>query len=481
MTNNFVSKHMDHIAELTKQLHECQIGSELTPMIAVLQHTVSLHDSQAETPVSGFEEVMKSLPIHEVKSFVDGIQRLMERAKSLQDLILMTERENERKRAQACIETERQASEQRIRELMADNARLKAIATEKDAVSRHGPGTEWLPGAFEKKGRISYRISQVPPAVIQQSPAKRAGAEESPGCEHHISHPGEKVPKDSSISHEDPQVMVRPKRILPRKRQKRQRIDEDPTREVEMRSTLRMAHFDGSARRWNLEEDSGVHFGKDLDLIGSHHHVKEPVGDELNLRVDHSRPPWSQHVGAPSQFGPRHTADLTLAGEDTFGTGLPENTGYSPIGTGLVAEYEARYQGRGTTTRADVDAVPRETQESQATPRSNARGADAGSYLPANVEQESGPKRGRLAGEIIDTAVKHLDRGQEEPLPGSPLSQGLETRENVQHSMMATNESKLMHNLEQMQGVVEKLSLMLQVGEHVMGAHDECVISAAAS
>lgn len=87
MTNNFASKHIDHIAVLTKQLHECQIGSELTPMITVLQHTVSLQVSQTkgmdESPVSGFEEVLKSLPIREVKSFVDGIQRLMERAKSL--------------------------------------------------------------------------------------------------------------------------------------------------------------------------------------------------------------------------------------------------------------------------------------------------------------------------------------------------------------------------------------------------------------
>lgn len=102
---------MEHIAVLTKQLHECQIGSDLTPMIAVLQHTGSLQADQVkgteEPPLPGFEEVLKTLPIREIKSFVDGIQKLMERAKSLQDLILMTERQNERRRADVRVEAER--------------------------------------------------------------------------------------------------------------------------------------------------------------------------------------------------------------------------------------------------------------------------------------------------------------------------------------------------------------------------------------
>lgn len=37
---------------------------------------------------------------------------------------------------------------------------------------------------------------------------------------------------------------------------------------------------------------------------------------------------------------------------------------------------------------------------------------------------------------------------------------------------MTTQEYKLVENIEQMQGMVEKLSLLLQVGQHAIGAHE---------
>lgn len=122
---------MDHISVLKKQLHDCQIGSELKPSVSIFQSILGLRVSHTEwsikIPVSGFEQVLKSLPIDEIKSLVDGMQMLLERAKSVQDLILMTERENERRGTEAQIIAERQASEQRIRELEAENARLRAL------------------------------------------------------------------------------------------------------------------------------------------------------------------------------------------------------------------------------------------------------------------------------------------------------------------------------------------------------------------
>ncbi|ROW10617.1 hypothetical protein VMCG_01995 [Cytospora schulzeri] len=130
MTNKFATKQMEHIMVLTKELHEGQIGPDVTMMFAIFQQTLNLHvmpTGMSRAPEThGFEDVLKSLPTQKVKVFVDGIQKLMERAKSLQDMLVETERQNERRKAQARIEAERRINEQQIQELLAENARLKA-------------------------------------------------------------------------------------------------------------------------------------------------------------------------------------------------------------------------------------------------------------------------------------------------------------------------------------------------------------------
>lgn len=47
--------------------------------------------------------------------------------------------------------------------------------------------------------------------------------------------------------------------------------------------------------------------------------------------------------------------------------------------------------------------------------------------------------------------------------------------------MKTIQESKLVENLEQVQGMVEKLSLLLQVGQHAIGEHEAAVMLTAQS
>lgn len=130
MTNNFATKQMEHIMMLTKELHKGQIGPDVTMLCAIFQQTLNFHAmptrKSGAPDTHGFEEVLKSLPTQKVKVFVDGIQSLMDRAKSLQDMLVETERQNERRKAQARIEAERKINEQKTQELMAEIARLKS-------------------------------------------------------------------------------------------------------------------------------------------------------------------------------------------------------------------------------------------------------------------------------------------------------------------------------------------------------------------
>lgn len=131
MTNKFAMKQMEHIMLLTKELHEGQIGPDVTLMFAIFQQTLNFHVMPTQTSgvgpgTHGFEEVLKTLPVQKAKAFVDGLQRLMDRAKSLQDMLVETERQNERRKAQARLEAERKANDEKTQELMAEIARLKA-------------------------------------------------------------------------------------------------------------------------------------------------------------------------------------------------------------------------------------------------------------------------------------------------------------------------------------------------------------------
>ncbi|KAK7743881.1 hypothetical protein SLS53_003902 [Cytospora paraplurivora] len=133
MTNKFAAKQMDHILALTTELHEGQTDSNLTSMFISRQVSGDLLSQTIEPQAvhtHGFEEVLKSLPIHQVEMFVNGVQKLMDRAKSLQDLLLEAERQNEGREAQALIETERKISAQRLQTLAEEKTRLKKLLHE---------------------------------------------------------------------------------------------------------------------------------------------------------------------------------------------------------------------------------------------------------------------------------------------------------------------------------------------------------------
>lgn len=159
---------------LTKELHESQIGFDATMMYAnIVQQTMNFHVKStldcAEAPDShGFEEVLKSLPVQKVKVFVDGVQRLMDQAKSLQDMPVETERQNERRKAQTRIEAERRMNEQQVEELMAENARLKARIVEGNsgyAAPSYLPATS--PQAPQSQRQMHQHLQMGPLAQAQ--------------------------------------------------------------------------------------------------------------------------------------------------------------------------------------------------------------------------------------------------------------------------------------------------------------------------
>lgn len=409
MTNNFASKHIDHIAVLTRQMHECQIGSELAPMINVLQHTVSLQVGQTkgleESPSSGFEEVLKSLPIREVKSFVDGIQRLMERAKSLQDLIVMTERENERKRADARIEAQRQASEERIRELMEENARLKAMVEQQQSASASAAtSTSQVPVVRKSRAkkvdpRRQHRNVEASAAIRKESPPKSPDIERNSGYGHRASHPGE-IELEGSIETPEPLDEGSGYRSGLRFR-KRPLTEKAPAEDITRRSKRQMSHYGGSTGTFNLEEDSDFLFWGRAEHFGSRAHPEKSLGDGMNKQQGHSTSSWAHFPAEPRDLD-----------------------SYVPMAEPGTPETEI-HDGRTPDKTGDPSA-----------------------------------------GFAGDTG--------EEPEPVMDFEEPPEPK-------MTPQETKLVENIEQMHGMVEKLSLLLQVGQHAIGAHEEGVIVTAQS
>ncbi|KAK2601064.1 hypothetical protein N8I77_010538 [Diaporthe amygdali] len=439
MVNNFASKHMDHIAVLTKQMHECQVGSELTPMIVALQHTVSLHVSHSkgleETPASGFEEVLKSLQVHEIKSFVDGIQRLMERAKSLQDLILMTERENARKRAEARMEAERQASEQRIRELLAENARLKGMATEEEHASL-GAARSQMQLAGAELGRM----------MRPSRPATQLFASAMDGPPLDFSEFGDIEPLDNSLPVMDASKIIKLSEPLAGTVKARRTHTMDRTREaapaVVTRAKRRMAEFQGSKRKRSPEEDPDPECRRYLDRLGSPDPLAETADDGLDFQEACSPPLRSQCAVEAFPFGSHPTAGPIMVGAKREHTGHTGRTS-----TMLEAVHETPLQSGGTKrSHADLGVVP---------------GGQRGGYGELEFEND-----GQQAGTDLNGNVKQV----------SEPKQGVQQPAN---STMTAQEAILIQNRQQMQGVVEKLSLMLQVGQQVMGTHgDDAVLTA---
>lgn len=456
MTNNFASKHMDHIAVLTKQLHECQIGSELTPMITVLQHTVSLQVSQTkgteETPLSGFEEVLKSLPIREVKSFVDGIQRLMERAKSLQELILMTERENERKRADARIEAERQASEERIRELMEENARLKAMVEEQEIASA-GTAASTMQGALAerflaKKGqaRDQYRSVQLSAAVLKESSPKSPGAERTTAHGDRASQLGGDALEESNRSLGSSEEEARYTRKWKARKRREPPTDRSLLQETR-RSKRQMSHYDGPTGTFDLAEDSDPLFWGEADRIGSRTHLERSTCEGMDTHDNVSPNSWAQHAAEPYRFGASHSAGPAAPSGRLCGGDLPDQMGHPS--TELALEYANRPQSGGETTgHAELGVVRRGKRIPAAKRQRKTSGVQVNGGFAGNTEQEPKPQKSARQ-------------------PAGP-------RKTIQ-------ESKLVENMEQVQGMVEKLSLLLQVGQHAIGEHEAAVMLTAQS
>lgn len=128
MTNALASRQIEHISILTKDLHESAAGVNMPPMFSsFIQQSLNLHmsDQAALQHEHGLEEILKSLPTHKMKGFVESVQSIMKRANSLTDLLLLVERQNDQRRAEARMALERQANEARIQQLVEENARLK--------------------------------------------------------------------------------------------------------------------------------------------------------------------------------------------------------------------------------------------------------------------------------------------------------------------------------------------------------------------
>lgn len=135
MTNNFTSRQMEHIVALTAELQDASSS-------AFLQTTFSFHVTQTQQMDAlhsqGFGDILKTLPSQKLKSFLEGLERIRERADSLTELLVLAQKQNEQRKANERLAAERATSERRIRELEAENTRLrKALRKKRDP--RHSP------------------------------------------------------------------------------------------------------------------------------------------------------------------------------------------------------------------------------------------------------------------------------------------------------------------------------------------------------
>lgn len=136
MTNALASRQIEHISNLTQNLHESATGVDVPPILATfIQQTLNFHmgDQAALQHEHGLEEILKSLPTHKMKGFVESVQSIMMRASSVTDLLLLVERQNDQRKVEERMALERQANEIRIKELIDENVRLK------EALRRRGP------------------------------------------------------------------------------------------------------------------------------------------------------------------------------------------------------------------------------------------------------------------------------------------------------------------------------------------------------
>lgn len=437
MTNNFASRHMKHISVLTKQLHEYQIGSELTPMMSILQNSVSLQVSHTQgsikRPVSGFEEVLKSLPIDEIKSFVDGIQMLMERAKSIQDLILMKERENERRRTEARIIAERETSEQRIRELEAENARLEALIKEQNNAALGFESQCLRPSSRPKRAKMSIPLHaqsiQPPTAVSKDSSSKLPGFQRNPTHRPRNSDPDENSPEDSIESPGSPGKEAGYKPDLTRRKR---RPLARPAEEAIQRSKRRALY--PSQPTSDLEEEH-VQYLREPVRIGSPTHLQH--ADSWSTHAE-SASHWPGNAEDPGELGAIPSARLgtpsaAMSGDDIISPALPKLI----FGNAKIQSETATGQSSGLTQERAKAVWSRSPSLNPGLTQTSASQASAG-----DVKQEL------------------RDRVGVQPSP--------EPRMKIQ-------ESKLTENMEQMQEMVEKLSFLLEVGQHAMGAYEnEC-------
>ncbi|KAI7779590.1 hypothetical protein LA080_000702 [Diaporthe eres] len=194
-------------------------------------------------------------------------------------------------------------------------------------------------------------------------------------------------------------------------------------------------------------QNSDFLFWGEADRIGSRNHLEKSTGDVMDTHDDVLPNPWAQHAAEPYKFGASHSAAPAAPSGRIYGGELPDQMGYPS--TELALEHANRPQSGGETTgQAELGVVRRGRPISTAKRGRKTGGVQADGGFAGNTEQEPKPEKSaqQLAG-----------------------------------PMKTTQESKLVENMEQVQGMVEKLSLLLQVGQHAIGEHEAGVMLTARS
>lgn len=95
MTNAFASRQIEHITVLTKDLHESTAGANMPPTFSTfIQQALNLHisDQAALQHDHGLEEILKSLPMHNIKNFMESVQAKTRKAEHFERGMSMCDR-----------------------------------------------------------------------------------------------------------------------------------------------------------------------------------------------------------------------------------------------------------------------------------------------------------------------------------------------------------------------------------------------------
>ena len=144
MTNNFASKQIENLTALTQTLDVEERGSaQVSAGDMFFQHTVTMSVAGVQDTgalLKGIADSLSSLPLAKVKECVGSIENIIKRAASLNELLVLAERQNERRKAEARLDEERTANEAVADALRVENQRLRQLL-------RTNPAAPGLPRA----------------------------------------------------------------------------------------------------------------------------------------------------------------------------------------------------------------------------------------------------------------------------------------------------------------------------------------------